>query len=46
MTYKPKGELKGVYYGYWENGQKHGEGVFTFNNKDIYSGVVWNVNRF
>jgi len=34
MTYKEKG----VYLGYWENGQRHGEGVFTYPNKDTYSG--------
>eukprot|EP00831_Metopus_contortus_P080198 TRINITY_DN8151_c0_g1_i1.p1 TRINITY_DN8151_c0_g1~~TRINITY_DN8151_c0_g1_i1.p1 ORF type:complete len:165 (+),score=37.90 TRINITY_DN8151_c0_g1_i1:180-674(+) len=38
MAYKPKGEPKGEYYGYWENGFRHGEGVFTHINKDIYSG--------
>ncbi len=27
--------------GYWENGKKHGEGVFTYPNKDIYSGIPW-----
>jgi len=38
MVYKPKGEYKGEYYGYWENGQKNGEGVFTYAGGDIYSG--------
>jgi len=34
MTYKEKG----VYHGYWENGQRHGEGILTYPNKDTYSG--------
>ena len=38
MIYKPKGEPKGDYYGYWENGKKSGEGVFTYPGGDIYSG--------
>ena len=28
----------GEYYGYWENGEHHGEGVMTYVNQDIYSG--------
>ena len=28
----------GSYYGYWENNKKHGEGVFSYENGDIYSG--------
>ena len=28
----------GEYYGYWENGQRCGEGVMTYLNKDVYSG--------
>jgi radial spoke head protein 1 len=28
----------GHYYGHWENGEKHGEGVMIYVNKDIYSG--------
>ena len=28
----------GTYYGYWEEGKIHGEGVFTYKNKDVYSG--------
>ena len=24
--------------GHWENGKKHGEGIFTYLNKDVYSG--------
>ena len=28
----------GEYYGYWENGERHGEGVMTYTNKDVYSG--------
>ena len=28
----------GDYYGYWENGQRHGEGVMNYTNKDVYSG--------
>eukprot|EP00831_Metopus_contortus_P028637 TRINITY_DN2373_c0_g1_i13.p1 TRINITY_DN2373_c0_g1~~TRINITY_DN2373_c0_g1_i13.p1 ORF type:complete len:169 (+),score=22.71 TRINITY_DN2373_c0_g1_i13:195-701(+) len=28
----------GEYYGYWENGKKHGEGLFTYPSKDSYSG--------
>ena len=26
----------GSYIGYFENGFKHGEGLFTYANKDIY----------
>lgn len=28
----------GVYYGYWSEGQRNGEGVMTYANGDIYSG--------
>ena len=28
----------GVYYGYWVNGQREGEGVMTYSNQDVYSG--------
>jgi len=28
---------KGEYQGYWENGRRHGEGVFTYPNGDVYS---------
>ena len=28
----------GDYYGFWENGRRHGEGVFTYKNGDMYSG--------
>lgn len=24
--------------GQWENGRRHGEGIFTYPNKDVYSG--------
>ena len=34
MFYNKKGE----YQGYWENGRRHGEGVFTYPNGDFYSG--------
>lgn len=34
MVYLNKGEYKG----YWENGLRHGEGVFSYTNGDIYSG--------
>ena len=34
MLYNGKGE----YNGYWENGRRHGEGVFTYPNGDVYSG--------
>ena len=34
MIYNGKGE----YNGYWENGRRHGEGVFTYPNGDVYSG--------
>ena len=34
MIYKGKEE----YNGYWENGRRHGEGVFTYQNGDMYSG--------
>jgi radial spoke head protein 1 len=34
-----KPEVKvGEYQGYWENGRRHGEGVFTYPNGDVYSG--------
>ena len=29
---------QGVYHGYWENGEKSGEGVMKYDNADIYSG--------
>ncbi len=40
MTYrgKEKEDFKGEYYGYWENGKRHGEGVFTYPTEDTYSG--------
>jgi hypothetical protein len=28
----------GVYYGYWVNGQREGEGVMTYSNQAVYSG--------
>ena len=28
----------GSYYGNWENGLRHGEGVMIYQNEDIYSG--------
>ena len=28
----------GEYNGYWENGQRCGEGVMIYTNKDVYSG--------
>ena len=28
----------GVYQGFWENGRRHGEGLFTYKNGDVYSG--------
>ena len=28
----------GDYYGYWCDGERHGEGVMTYQNKDVYSG--------
>lgn len=31
-------EERGEYHGYWENNRRHGEGVFTYPNGDIYSG--------
>ena len=33
-----KGKAGGEYHGYWENGRRHGEGVFTYTNGDVYSG--------
>ena len=27
-----------MYHGYWEYGQRHGEGVIQYTNKDVYSG--------
>ncbi len=35
MVYNGKG---GEYQGYWENGYRHGEGVFSYSNGDVYSG--------
>lgn len=35
---KPKEKLIGEYQGYWENGRRHGEGVFIYPNGDVYSG--------
>ena len=29
---------KGDYHGYWENGRRHGEGMFTYTSGDVYSG--------
>ena len=29
---------KGEYQGYWENGHRHGEGIFVYPNGDMYSG--------
>ncbi len=26
------------YKGEWKNGKKHGEGLYTYSNKDVYSG--------
>jgi radial spoke head protein 1 len=34
MNYKDGSD----YYGFWENGRRHGEGVFTYKNGDMYSG--------
>ena len=34
MTYAKAGE----YNGFWENGRRHGEGIFTYSNGDVYSG--------
>jgi radial spoke head protein 1 len=34
---KPEKQV-GEYQGYWENGRRHGEGVFIYPNGDIYSG--------
>ena len=33
-VYKDKGE----YFGHFENGKRHGEGVFTYLNGDNYKG--------
>lgn len=39
MFYGGKGEnANGNYYGYWKDGSKCGEGVFTYKNQDLYSG--------
>jgi len=35
----------GDYYGYWENGNRHGEGVMTYVNSDVYSGNWANGNK-
>ena len=34
----------GSYVGYFENGFKHGEGLFTYPNKDIYQGF-WKAGK-
>ena len=31
-------KFKMLFIGHWENGQKHGEGIFTYLNRDVYSG--------
>jgi radial spoke head protein 1 len=40
MIYNRKGEYFGILLikGHFENGIRHGEGVFTYLNKDVYSG--------
>ena len=41
MIYNRKGEYFGKkikIIGHFENGRRHGEGVFTYLNKDVYSG--------
>lgn len=40
MTYANKGEYFGTILnlGNFENGKRNGEGMFTYVNKDIYSG--------
>ena len=40
MTYG----AKGTYYGYWLKGERHGQGAFTYPNKDVYSGM-WNAGK-
>lgn len=40
MTYRTKEDYKGEYYGYWENGKRHGEGLFTYPSEDTYSGSL------
>ncbi len=43
MTFHDKGEYFGRYCllikGYFKNDKRHGEGMFTYTNKDIYSGL-------
>ena len=34
MNYQDGGE----FHGFWENGRRHGEGVFHYKNGDVYSG--------
>ena len=29
---------EGTYNGFWENGRRHGEGIFIYTNGDTYSG--------
>ena len=38
FCYFKDGKSLGEYNGYWENGRRHGEGVFTYPNGDTYSG--------
>ena len=40
MFYTGKGEYFGIFLilGNFVNGKRNGEGMFTYNNKDIYSG--------
>ena len=38
MTYARKGKYNGEYNGFWENGKRHGEGLMTYANGDVYSG--------
>lgn len=33
-----------IFLGQWENGMKHGEGTYSYQNKDTYSGQ-WMFNK-
>lgn len=34
--------INGDYYeGMWQGGQKHGKGIYKWNNGDYYEGTFW-----
>ena len=32
----------GIYEGHWQEGKRHGEGVMTYDNGDVYAGTYFN----